>query len=336
MNSGVGVALSGQTGTLSVTVKPAQPSATAGSALLVEVRLEEIAAGKASASLMVETPSGWDADPRSQQVELQRGDWTMWAEVPVTVTVPDDTPDGTYQVRFTAETKRGHPATATAQVTVSSRCEIRFPPGTPGLDGVSYWPLDEGSGLLAGDAAGDHDALLVNEPTWTVGISGPGLAFNGTDQWLDTGASILDTDASYSVAAWLRLDSLGGFATAISQDADQSSAFFLQYSGADNRFAFAFPSYRVLAPTAPEPGRWYHLTGVRDGEDGVSQLYVDGELAATAEACGETAATGDTVIGRGKWAGNPVDFWRGEIDQVHVYDRALSDGEVQQLYESGS
>ena len=37
-------------------------------------------------------------------------------------------------------------------------------------------------------------------------------------------------------AAWVKLDSLGGFATAVSQDGPTNSAFFLQYSGADNRF----------------------------------------------------------------------------------------------------
>ncbi|BCB73720.1 hypothetical protein Pflav_001300 [Phytohabitans flavus] len=59
----------------------------------------------------------------------------------------------------------------------------------------------------------------------------------------------------------MRLDSLGGFATAVSQDGDSHSAFFLQYSGADNRFAFSFAGIRALAPTAPETGRWYHLAG---------------------------------------------------------------------------
>jgi hypothetical protein len=50
-----------------------------------------------------------------------------------------------------------------------------------------------------------------------------------------------------------------------------------------------------------------------------------------AQRCPEAAA-GHTVIGRGQFNGSQVDFWRGALDQVHVYDRALSDAEVQQLY----
>jgi Concanavalin A-like lectin/glucanases superfamily len=46
-------------------------------------------------------------------------------------------------------------------------------------------------------------------------------------------------------------------------------------------------------------------------------------------------ATGHTVIGRGQYNNNPVDFWGGRIDQVHVYDRALSADEIAALYTSG-
>ncbi|GAB3403387.1 LamG-like jellyroll fold domain-containing protein [Flindersiella endophytica] len=210
-----------------------------------------------------------------------------------------------------------------------------FPPGTPGLTGIGFWPFDEGSGTVAADQAGDHDATLVNGPAWVSGRSGSALQFAGS-QSADTGAGILDTTGNYSVSAWVRLDSLGGFATAVSQDGDQNSAFFLQYSGEDNRFAFSFVGGRALAPIAPEPGRWYHLVGVRDAAAGQFKLYVDGAPAGTAaNRCGEASA-GHTVIGRGRYNGGPVDYWRGAIDQVHVYDRALTDAEVSALYAAGN
>ena len=41
------------------------------------------------------------------------------------------------------------------------------------------------------------------------------------------------------------------------------------------------------------------------------------------------------MIGRGKYGGNPVDYLGGAIDQVHVYDRALSAAEVAELFASG-
>jgi hypothetical protein len=206
-----------------------------------------------------------------------------------------------------------------------------LPPGTPGLTGVGYWPLDEGTGTVTADEAGDHDGTLVNGPMWTAGRSGGALQFNGADQSVDTGAAVLDTTGSYSAAAWVRLDSLGGFATAVSQDGDPHSAFFLQYSGADNRFAFSFAGVRALAPAPPETGRWTHLAGVRDAATGTLTLYVDGQRAGTAGACLGASSAGPTVIGRARYNGNPVDHWRGALDEVHVYDRALSAAEVAQL-----
>ena len=82
--------------------------------------------------------------------------------------------------------------------------------------------------------------------------------------------------------------------------------------------------------------RWYHLVGVRDTVKGELRLYVDGRLAGTASACTPQAApTGHTVVGRGKYGGNQVDFLDGTVDQVHLYDRALSADEISRLYSSG-
>jgi hypothetical protein len=171
---------------------------------------------------------------------------------------------------------------------------------------------------------------------WTTGKNGNGLQFNGGNTYVDTGAPLVNTEiGNYSVAAWVKLDSLGGFATAVSQDGPVNSAYFLQYSGQDNRFAFSFVGVRALAPAPPNTGQWYHLVGVRDVTTGSLKLYVDGQLAGSASACAGSAGNGNTVIGRAKYGGGQVDFWRGGIDQVHVYDRALTDAEVAQLYSSG-
>jgi hypothetical protein len=208
-------------------------------------------------------------------------------------------------------------------------------PGTPGADGITFYPFDEGSGTTTADAVGSRDGTLTGGAAWTTGNPGSAVQFNGSTSTVDTGASVLDTASNYSVAAWVKLDSLGGFASAVSQDGPGNSAFFLQYSGADNRFAFSFAGVRALAPAAPETGRWYHLVGVRDVVAGSLTLYVDGQPAGTAYSCDGGPGGGNTVIGRAKFNGNPVDYWRGAIDQVHLFDRALPASEVAQLHASG-
>lgn len=208
-----------------------------------------------------------------------------------------------------------------------------FPPGTPGTQGIDAYPMNEGSGTTVKDTVGSHDATAVNGPTWTTGHEGSALHFDGVNDYADTGAALLDTAGNYSVSAWVKLDSAGdGFATAVSQDGTSNSAFFLQYSGADHVFAFSFAGTRALAPVAPETGRWYHLVGVRDAANQQLKLYVDGKLAGTQAVCLGDASTGHTVIGRGQFGGKPVDYWRGAVDDVHVFDRALTDADVAKLY----
>jgi hypothetical protein len=207
------------------------------------------------------------------------------------------------------------------------------PPGTPGADGIHFYPLD-GTGE---DVAGDNDATLEGGATFAPGKNGQAVATNGVGQFVDTGAQLLDTNANYSATAWVKLNKAdGGFQTVVSQDGDRDSAFFLQYSGQDQRFAMSFPGQRALAPTKPTPGQWYHLTGVRDAAKGELRLYVDGALVATKSACTlDATSTGKTVIGRGKFGGNPVDYLDGAVDQVHLFDRALDATEVKALYDSG-
>ncbi len=206
-------------------------------------------------------------------------------------------------------------------------------PGTPGADGIHFYPLDG----TTEDAVGNSDATLVGGATFAPGKNGEGVALNGSGQYVDTGAALLDTNGNYSAAAWVKLNKAdGAFQTVVSQDGERDSAFFLQYSGQDQRFAMSFPGVRALSPAKPNPGQWYHLTGVRDVVKGELKLYLDGELVATKSACSlDATSTGNTVIGRAKFGGNQVDHLDGTVDQVHVYDRALTDAEVRTLYDSG-
>ncbi|AKU19253.1 glycoside hydrolase [Luteipulveratus mongoliensis] len=203
-------------------------------------------------------------------------------------------------------------------------------PGTPGLAGVHAYTFDENAGSTAADGVGNANATLTGVD-WAPGVHASAVHFAGAGEG-DTGASLVKTEGSYSVSAWAKLDEAGGgFQTVVSQDGGDHSAFFLQYSGQDQRWAMSFVGLRALSPEKPEVGRWYHLTGVRDAKAGTLALYVDGKKVASESACTAPASTGHTVIGRGQFGGNKVDYLHGAADDVRVFDRALSDAEVAQL-----
>ncbi|WP_405625223.1 PA14 domain-containing protein [Streptomyces sp. NBC_00016] len=202
------------------------------------------------------------------------------------------------------------------------------------LKGGGHWSLDEGTGTLAEDEGPNARPLTLHEgASWTPGISGSALEFDGQKQYAETAGPVLDTSGSYSVAAWVRLDAIpGNYATAVSQDSRATAnSFYLQYG--HGTFAFSTPGeHRAQVAVPAETGRWYHLVGVRDATSNQIRLYVDGKLAATATGGTALPSTGPLTVGRAHWGGANVDFWNGAVDEVHAVDRALTTEEVSTLH----
>ncbi|MFJ5721614.1 LamG domain-containing protein [Streptomyces sp. NPDC093149] len=198
------------------------------------------------------------------------------------------------------------------------------------LQGLSWWPLHQ-SGTAK---AGANDAVVRGGTQWTDGPEGGALQLDGTSGYADTGTLLDTAGKDYSVAARVRLapKDMTGFHTALSEDGDRVSAFFLQYSAQDGNFAFSFSGNRAVATSEkPQPGRWYHLTGTYSQKDHLMRTYVDGRLAGTKVASNNVYPTGTVVIGRAKFDGKPVDYWNGAIADVHLYDRELTSREVSSL-----
>jgi hypothetical protein len=204
-------------------------------------------------------------------------------------------------------------------------------PGAGALRGVGWWPLHR-SGTAK---AGQHDAVTRGGTQWADGPTGGALQLDGTSGYAETGSRLDTQGKDYSVAARVRLtaDDMDSFHTAVSQDGDGVSTFFLQYSGSDHSFAFSFFGARTLAEAAgkPQAGRWYHLTGTYRQNDHLMRLYVDGRLAGSRVATNGVEPTGDVVIGRARFNGKPADYWQGDIADVHIYKRELTSREVRSL-----
>ncbi len=208
---------------------------------------------------------------------------------------------------------------------------------------ASYWKFDEASGTTAADSSGSNNtATLLGSAAFTVsGRINGGLNLNGSTAYVDANKNLVDTTASYSVAAWVLLNNTNGYETAVSQDGANVSGFFLQHVPGSG-FAFSITNgdsgtsatTRVIEGAEPSTGRWYHLVGVRDGGANQMRLYMDGSLVSTQTLPTVWSATGHTVIGRGKWNGGNVDWWPGRIDDVHVYTRVLSASEITSVYSS--
>ncbi len=220
------------------------------------------------------------------------------------------------------------------------------PTSTPPANGlILYWKFDETSGTTTSDSSGSNNAgTTFNGPTWVAGHTNFALSFNGTNQYVNANNNaVVNTGADFSVCTWVLLNNLNGWQTIVSEDGTNISGFFLQYSQSiGNKFDFAIQSadsttstaYRAASTSSPAAGGWYHLCGVRSGSNIL--LYVNGALQQSVAITGAWAATGKVAVGRGMWGAAQVDWTNGTIDQVRIYNRALSASEVSTLYSSGS
>lgn len=225
------------------------------------------------------------------------------------------------------------------------RYHFRAGAGTPA---VGQWRLDGYYPSLEaadGSGRGNHGSIV---PTvaggrgggWTTGRNDDALHLDGKGNVSTTGPGVR-TDSTFTVAAWVRPDLLesGVWRTAVSQDGNVMSAFFLQLSPTGNKWTFMMPAADadttrlVAASDAPAvAGRWTHLAGAFDRATGTLALYVDGvRQAQTAKQTTPWHAAGALQIGRALASKNKVDHFRGAIDDVRVYDRLLSAAELHDL-----
>ncbi|RKS75495.1 concanavalin A-like lectin/glucanase superfamily protein [Motilibacter peucedani] len=210
---------------------------------------------------------------------------------------------------------------------------------------LSRWTFEEGSGTTSADTVGTSPVSLQGGATWASGIQGQSaLQLDGNGQFADAGEPVIDTGGSFTVSTWVKLVTVGGYQTVVSVDGAQVSGFFLGLRGDTNRFAFVqLPTDAAQGAPAfpggsfdPVAGQWYQLTGVKDAAAGTLSLYVNGRLQATTAAPPSWSAGGHLVVGRGKYAGNPVDFVNGSVDDVRAWSSALTAGQVAQLATTGT
>jgi hypothetical protein len=213
---------------------------------------------------------------------------------------------------------------------------------------VAYWRFDE-----ATDSSGDPGRTARNSIdggaaavlTGGAAFAGNGavkgaLELDGADGAATTNAPVVRTDQSFSVAAWVKLDQAGATYTVLSQDGRNICGFCLQYQEESGRWVFVLPRSdgsppsgfdAVVSTSAPVPGTWTHLAGVYDAAAAKVRLYVDGVLAGEQARAASWQATGPLQIGRERLNGNLGHYLDGMIDEVRVYNRAISADEVRGL-----
>ncbi len=203
---------------------------------------------------------------------------------------------------------------------------------------VGWWKLDEADGRNAVDSSGNnHGGTLIGNPLWqpSGGKIGGALEFDGDGDYVNLGkASDYDLAGQISVTAWIKVSRLNNDWAAIVTKGD--SAWRLQRDGDTNSLEFACSGLNVpgtdwsnvLGKVNVNDGQWHHAAGVYDGSK--LYLYVDGKLDVSSNASGDININ-DYPVYIGENAEQAERLWNGLIDDVRIYDYALSEDQIVSL-----
>lgn len=214
---------------------------------------------------------------------------------------------------------------------------------TTGL--VGHWPFDDGTGTAADDATANNNTGLLNGsaalPAWITGRVGPwALAFDNTN-WVEiahTAALNPNSFTQLTVACWARVTTGGVVAGIVTKwGASGERVFFLGI----NATVFELNVNQGMALLQSPPftvGQWYHLVATWTASTSV-RLSVDGAEVATDTTTIDASLLANTNpwgVGVRSSGGAVFDLgFFGEIDDVRMYNRALTAGDVTELFTGG-
>jgi len=210
-------------------------------------------------------------------------------------------------------------------------CEI------PPVELIAYWGLDEADGGTAYDSVGKFDGTLNGEPQWQPadGKKDGALGFDGTDDYVSTPFVLDPALGSFSVFAWVKggvpgqgiMSQEGGTNWLMSDPTDGALRTDLKEPAKEGRGA-APAGPPLISSTVVTDGDWHRVGFVRNGGNRI--LYVDGMEVASDTAADIESASGGLYFGAGNGL-EPASFFSGLIDDIRIYDVALSPDKIAAL-----
>ena len=201
--------------------------------------------------------------------------------------------------------------------------------GAAPSDLVGCWPGDGD----ANDLAGASHGVLLNGTTFAPGQVGQAFSFDGDDDFVSIPDSADLKPPSITVAAWINI-SQSGQSIAVNKYGGSYNGWILY----NNEFDLHRTGGVVVGAQDPSPtplNTWFHLVGTFDGL--TLRLYRDGvevKSRSWPAGGGYTPTSTPMRIGRPSWFAGPS--FPGLVDEVQLYDRALSPSEVAQVYAAGT
>ncbi|RKU19532.1 hypothetical protein C6501_01345 [Candidatus Poribacteria bacterium] len=205
----------------------------------------------------------------------------------------------------------------------------------PAEDGlVAYWSFDEGAGKTATDATGNgHDGKFAGAPKWIEGKFGTALEFDGVDDHVKVeDDDALDLTDEVTLMAWFNPSAA---LTGRRMMVKNNSIFVIFDFGNANSVDFLVKPDNLFAQSKTtnwKIGQWYHFAGTFDGK--TLRVYINGQLEGEAANNKPIAPSNLELWIGGDDNGRATDWFPGKIDEVRLYDKTLSEAEIQRVMDT--
>jgi hypothetical protein len=199
---------------------------------------------------------------------------------------------------------------------------------------ASYWKFDDGSGATTVDSSvnATYTGTLQGNTSWTTGQINGALSFDGTGDYVT--ASPVSTALPVTMCAWFKLGTTGTFN--IVSLGDNTINNYIDLRVTSTRLstylkAGGVSTNKDSSTVASMVGSWHHGCGVYTAS--TIQVYLDGNanLVPVSHALVPTGII-ETKIGR--LSGSTAYDFNGDLDEVRIYNRALSADEISKLYQT--
>ena len=202
------------------------------------------------------------------------------------------------------------------------------------LGSSSYWRFNEGSGVTAFDSLGGTHAVIRGNPVWTTGSFGQALHLDGDGDYLEVGP-IYGLSAEQTKMLWIYLESFPPDGVYLIDEGGEGNNNWLELydsNGDGNpQVRAGFDSFNYIDSKAEiKTGCWYHIAAVTYASGKLS-IHINGALDSSASDLSADNRPKSIVIGTD--SGTRTGCFNGLIDEVAIYDRALSSGQVRQAYQ---
>ena len=203
---------------------------------------------------------------------------------------------------------------------------------------VAYWAFEETEGDTASDSTGNgHDGTLMGDPQRVDGYFGGGLEFDGDGDEVNVPFHEDLNQETFTISAWANVE-LGSknHRAVVSARDDGPQRGYIFYAEPQNTWQFwtGGGGWKTVQGPAVNLGEWDHLSGVYAG--GNQKFYVNGELVGERnDAAVSVNTVQEFLIGAGANETENHNFrFKGMIDEVRVYNRALNADEIASVMES--